>query len=70
LFISSLFPYFEKIKVSLWDNYAVCDPPPQINFWMRPPILMKLGLYVMLPEPISTAYFINLSHQPVYVVAT
>jgi hypothetical protein len=26
---------------------------------------MKLGTYITAPEPISTAYFINLSHQPV-----
>jgi hypothetical protein len=26
---------------------------------------MKLGMYIMTPEPISTAYFINPSHQSV-----
>jgi hypothetical protein len=26
---------------------------------------MKLGMYIMAPEPISTAYFINPSHQSV-----
>jgi hypothetical protein len=24
---------------------------------------MKLGMYIMVPEPIRTAYFINPSHQ-------
>jgi hypothetical protein len=28
-------------------------------------IFMKLGLYIMALEPISTAYFINPSHQSV-----
>jgi hypothetical protein len=27
-------------------------------------ILMKLGMYIMAPEPNSTAYFINPSHRP------
>jgi hypothetical protein len=26
---------------------------------------MKLGVYIMAPEPVSTAYFLNPSHQPV-----
>jgi hypothetical protein len=38
---------------------------PLINFWMREPIFMKLGMYIIAPEPISTAYFINPSHQSV-----
>jgi hypothetical protein len=29
------------------------------------PIFMNLGMYIIAPEPISTAYFINLSHQSV-----
>jgi hypothetical protein len=28
---------------------------------------MKLGKYIIAPEPISTAYFINHSHQSVYL---
>jgi hypothetical protein len=31
-------------------------------FWMPEPIFTKLGMYVMAPEPISTAYFINPFH--------
>jgi hypothetical protein len=42
---------------------SVCLCVPPINFWMPEPIFMKLGMYVMEPESISTAYFINLSHQ-------
>jgi hypothetical protein len=38
---------------------------PPINFWMRDPIFMKLGMYIMGTEPILAAYFINPSHQSV-----
>jgi hypothetical protein len=34
---------------------------------MPEPILTKLGMYIMAPEPISTPYFINPSHQSVCV---
>jgi hypothetical protein len=39
---------------------------------MFEPIFMKLGMYIMAPEPISTEYIINPSHQPVclYVYPT
>jgi hypothetical protein len=30
---------------------------------MSEPIFMELGAYIMTPEPIPTAYFINSSHQ-------
>jgi hypothetical protein len=30
---------------------------------MPNPLFIKLGMYIMAPEPISTAYFINPSHQ-------
>jgi hypothetical protein len=36
-----------------------------INFRMPEPVLMKLGMYFMAPEPIWTAYFINPSHHSV-----
>jgi hypothetical protein len=42
---------------------CLCIPP--INFWIPEPIFMKLGMYIMAPEPISTAYYINPSHQSV-----
>jgi hypothetical protein len=32
---------------------------------MPEPIFMKLGMYIMTPEPISAAHFINPSYQPV-----
>jgi hypothetical protein len=34
---------------------------------MDEPIFTKLGMYNMAPEPVSTAYFMNLSHQSVYM---
>jgi hypothetical protein len=38
---------------------------PLISFQMRAPVFMKLGMHITAPEPISTAYFINPSHQSV-----
>jgi hypothetical protein len=32
---------------------------------MVEPVFMKLGMYIMAPEPISAAYFINPWHQSV-----
>jgi hypothetical protein len=41
---------------------CVCECLP-INLLMAEPIFMKLGMHIMAPEPIWTAYFINASHQ-------
>jgi hypothetical protein len=38
---------------------------PLFNFWIYESVFMKFGMYVMEPVPISTAYFINPSHQSV-----
>jgi hypothetical protein len=38
---------------------------PIINVWIPEQIFMKLGVYNTEPESISTAYFINPSHQSV-----
>lgn len=38
---------------------------PHINFRTPEPIFMKLGMYIMTPEPISSTYIIDLSHVPV-----
>jgi hypothetical protein len=35
------------------------------SFEFLKPMFMKLGIYIMAPEPISTAYFENPSHQSV-----
>jgi hypothetical protein len=43
---------------------CVCVSPP-INFWTSEPVIRKLSTCIMAPEPISTAYFINPSHQSV-----
>jgi hypothetical protein len=43
---------------------CVCEPAPT-NFRMPEPIFVKLGMYVMAPEPIPTTYYINPSHHSV-----
>jgi hypothetical protein len=53
----------KKIKVGLCDHHAVCLCTHPINFWMLEPVFMKLGMYILAPESISTAYLINPSHQ-------
>jgi hypothetical protein len=42
---------------------SVCLWLHPIYFWIPEPILMKIGMYIMATEPVSTAYFINLSYQ-------
>jgi hypothetical protein len=49
------FPYLEMNKIRLM-NSPFCPWTPKPNF-------MKLGMYIMAPEPISTAYFINPTYQ-------
>jgi hypothetical protein len=46
-------------------SVRLCMPP--VNLRMPEPVFMKLGMSVMAPELISTAYFINPFHQPVSV---
>jgi hypothetical protein len=38
---------------------CVCMCTPLNNYWMPEPILTKLGMHIMPPPPISTAYFSN-----------
>jgi hypothetical protein len=64
LYSFSLLSLFWKIIVGLWDDHVVCVSR-RINFWMLEPIFMKLGMYIMAHEPISTAYFLNPSYQSV-----
>jgi hypothetical protein len=45
---------------------CLCESP-LINFWMPESIFMKPGAYIMATEPIPTAYFLNPSHQSVYL---
>jgi hypothetical protein len=42
--------YFPKVGVC--DLHAVCESPPTISFWLHEPLFMKLGMYIMAPEPI------------------
>jgi hypothetical protein len=44
---------------------AVCLWIPPVNFGMPEPIFTKLGMHVMATESVSTAFFINPSHQTV-----
>jgi hypothetical protein len=44
---------------------SVCLNITHMNFRMAEPVFTKLGIYIMAPQPISTAYFINPSHQSV-----
>jgi hypothetical protein len=32
---------------------SVCLYFPIINFWILEPVFMKLGMYIMAPEPVS-----------------
>jgi hypothetical protein len=60
------FPYFGKITAGLCDRHAVCLHIPSPHQILTPdPLFIKLGMYITAPEPISTAYFINPSHQSV-----
>jgi hypothetical protein len=55
------FPYFEKNKSRLMrslSSLCVCVSHI-INLWMPELIFMKLGMYIMTPEPISKAYLMN-----------
>jgi hypothetical protein len=45
---------------------CVCESPT-INFSVPEPIFMKLGMHIMIPEPISTAYYINPTNQSPYL---
>jgi hypothetical protein len=62
------FPYFERIKVGLCDVHAVCvsvyPPYPLLNTWTN---LYETRYVIKTPEPISAAYFINSSHQSVFL---
>jgi hypothetical protein len=49
-------------------SLCLCESsPPPINFCIREPIFIKLGMYIMAPETISTANLMNSSHQSVYL---
>jgi hypothetical protein len=62
--IFSLLSLFKRMKVGLCDLHSVCISP-LINFWTPGPIFMKLRTFIMASEPVSTANFLNPSHQSV-----
>jgi hypothetical protein len=67
-FVLARFPYFGKKERRLMRPLCcLCvRKTPSITFWMSQSIFMKLGdMYIMAPELISTAYFINPSRQTV-----
>jgi hypothetical protein len=47
--------------------HSVCVSvyPSSMSFWTPEPIFTKLGTYITAPELISTAHYINPSHQSV-----
>jgi hypothetical protein len=61
----SPFPFWVHFpKLGLCDLHGVSvSVNLSIYFCMAEPIFMKLGICVIAPEPISTAYFINPSYQ-------
>jgi hypothetical protein len=63
------FPYLKKKWKQAYAITAVCvsPPPTSVNFWMAERNFMELGTCIMALKPISTAYFINPSHQSVCV---
>jgi hypothetical protein len=57
---------FLKIKVNVWEHLAVCGSLiSSYQLWMLEPICLNVDMYIMAPEPISKAYFLNVSQQSV-----
>jgi hypothetical protein len=67
-----------SVKVShaeFEENLTASGPMPHhrrsfllnLCLWMPEPVFKKIEMYIMTPEPISTAYLINPSHQSVSV---
>jgi hypothetical protein len=60
------FRYSDKIKSRLMRHpCCLWFPPPVLTFECLNKCLW-IGMYAMASEPISTAYFINSSHQSLY----
>jgi hypothetical protein len=53
--------YISRLMITMLSVYP--SPPPPVNFWVPQPIFMKISVYIMAPEPIPMAYFINPSHR-------
>jgi hypothetical protein len=48
------FPYFDKMAYVLFSSLCVCMYIPLNNFGMPEPVFMKLGMYIIAPEPVLT----------------
>jgi hypothetical protein len=56
------------MKLSLRDQHVVCvSVNSRCQRRMSEPVLMKLSVCIMAPEPIATAYCLNPSHKSVLV---
>jgi hypothetical protein len=67
---NNIWKALQYVTVSYYLDHFPCfglcvSACPSINFWTPEPIFMKLDTYIMAPEPVSTVYFINPSHQSV-----
>jgi hypothetical protein len=67
LILSLLSLFWKKNETRLMrSQFCLCIyVSPLTNVWTPEPIFMKLSIYIMAPNPISMAYFINSSHQSV-----
>jgi hypothetical protein len=59
------FYYLKKNKSRLMRSSCCLCVSPLINFQMPEPICMKFGMYIMVFEPASMAYFKKPFHQSV-----
>jgi hypothetical protein len=65
LFVFSLRSLFWKIKLGFLRSpccLCVCKSSP-VNLWIPEPVSMEHGTYILATKSVSTAYFINSSHQ-------
>jgi hypothetical protein len=65
--------YQKTHRLGNWICFSSSGEEKETDDWSSDwgylfPIFMKLGMYTMAPEAVSTAYFINPSHQSVWCV--
>jgi hypothetical protein len=53
------------VKLAVVPSIPGISEETKLNFRIPEPVFLKLVIYIMALEPISTAYFINPSHQSV-----
>jgi hypothetical protein len=62
-YLLKIFCSFKKMKADLRDLHTVCVfVYPPINFWVPELIFMKLGVYIIVPEPHLNCLLHNPSH--------